>query len=93
MLLSLYQQPLISELEPRAVLALHRGCVGHRFAEAFERGRVMAVLHHERIPRPGVRIEPFGKQHVRADEHRAPPEPREPLAVDAHMFDVFCILR
>ena len=53
----------------------------------------MPVVDDQRIVRVGVRIEAFGQKHVRAEIHRAAPEIRQELALDAYVLDVLRILR
>ena len=64
-----------------------------RLAEAVEVVRKVTVVDDERIPRLRVRVPAFRQQHVRAEEHRPPPELREELALDADVLDVLRVRR
>ena len=74
-------------VEPLRVHRLQIG-VGRIFPEAVERVRKMSVVDDQRVAGPRVLVEPGGQQHVRAEEHRAPPELRQLLALDADVLDV-----
>ena len=67
--------------------------VGRRLAEAVEVVREMPVVDDERIPRLRVRVPALRQQHVRAEEHRPPPELRQEVALDADVLHVLRVRR